>query len=185
MRMQGVVVVGVCSAIVGVWAANGGSEEQRSAPPSPASTAIMCHADEPGRRLLMSGVVTDEQGRPIEGASVCVHNADARGLYNPPSSPMRVPRIHATVVTDALGRFQLLTVRPGPYPDGSEPAHVHFDVTAPAYRQKYVTIWTEGDPLITPERRARAERDDELRIVPVRSIDGLDAVHVDIALAES
>ncbi len=157
----------------------------RRPPPLAASTAIACHADEPGKRLLIDGTVTDPSGRPIEGAAVTVYSADAKGLYNPPNSETRVPRIHAKVTTDANGKFQVLTTYPGPYPNGQEPAHVHFDAIAPTYKLSYATIWFEGDPLITAERRAWADRDAETRIVTPRTLEGLAAAAVTIVLDEN
>lgn len=153
--------------------------------PAPASTAIMCHADEPGARLLIVGEVTDAHGRPIYGATVNAYNADIAGLYAARDSGSRVARIRGTVVTDARGRFQLLTVHPGSYPSGQEPAHIHMDIVAPSFHMKYRTLWMEGDPLITPERRAAVAGDAETRIVPVESIEGLGLVRVSIALEES
>lgn len=157
----------------------------RRPPPVPGSTAIMCHADEPGRRLLIDGVVVNVAGKPVEGAAVTAYNTDASGLYNPPNGNTRVPRINAKVTTDAAGRFQVLTVYPGPYPEGKEPAHVHFDAIAPTFKLSYATIWIEGDPLITAERRAWAERDDETRIVPAENIEGLAIARVTIVLKEN
>lgn len=154
--------------------------EQRA--PAAGSTAIACHADEPGPRLLIDGVVTDSAGRPIEGALVAAYNVDAKGLYNPPDADTRVPRIYARVTTDAKGRFQVLTVHPATYPDGSEPAHVHFDAVAPLYKLTYATIWFEGDPLITPERRDQARRGREVRIVRPARAHGLATAQVAIVL---
>ncbi|MBC7833933.1 MAG: carboxypeptidase regulatory-like domain-containing protein [Phycisphaerales bacterium] len=157
----------------------------RVPPPAAGSTAIMCHADEPGHRLLIAGIVTDETGRPIRGASVGAYNTDASGLYNPPNAGTREPRISGTVITDAEGRFQVLTVYPGPYPGIAEPAHVHFGANAPAYAQAWATIWIEGDPLITAERRAWADRDEETRIVPAEEIEGLKVARVTIVMKAS
>ena len=130
----------------------------RVPPPEPNSTAIACHEDEPGPRLLISGEVRDENDRPIAGAVVTTYNADAAGLYNPRTSKTRAPRIRAVVQADANGRFQVLTVRPGPYPDADEPAHVHFEASAPGYHIGYSAIWFAGDPLITPAKVVAARK---------------------------
>lgn len=157
-------------------------EADRVPPPSPGSTAIMCHAAEPGRRLLVAGTVVDESGRPVRGATVTAFNTDASGLYNPRNSPTREPRISGEVKSDAEGRFQFLTVAPGPYPDIAEPAHVHFGATARSFKQTYATIWIEGDPLITAERRAWADRDEETRIVAAEALEGLAFARVTIVM---
>jgi protocatechuate 3,4-dioxygenase beta subunit len=176
-------VMGVAAVVaMGVFAAPAST---RRPPPSVGSTAIACHADEAGKRLLIEGVVRDATGRPVEGATVTAYNADATGLYNPANSETRVPRVHAKVTTDAQGRFQVLTVFPGPYPSGDEPAHVHFDAVAPTYKLSYATIWFEGDRLITPQKRAWADQDAETRIVPTRDLAGLAVAAVTIVLEEN
>ena len=133
--------------------------------PATPSEATLCGPDEPGERLTFSGRVLDYQGRPLPGAAVIAYHADRSGLYNPPNSPTRVPRLRGVAVTGEDGGFQFSTVRPGPYPDASEPAHVHLQVMAPAHRHRYVTYWFEGDPLITAERRRKLASDPELVIV--------------------
>jgi hypothetical protein len=171
-------------------ASAGGAE--RVPPPGPGSTAIMCQADEPGPRLLIAGQVLDGSGHPVAGAQVVAYNADAQGLYNPRNSPTRVPRIRGAVTSDTDGKFQLLTVSPGPYPDASEPAHVHFEVNCPGYRLRYSTIWFAGDPLITLQRQERARRwtadhpQDVTRVeTPGRIADGLTLVRHTIVLEEN
>jgi hypothetical protein len=148
----------LAGALISAAFAQSGTAERRLPPPAQGSTAIICRSDEPGARLLIDGRVVDQSGRAVAGASVTVYNTDASGLYNPPNSPTREPRINGSVMTDSEGRFQVLTVRPGSYPDGSEPRHVHFDVTAPGYQRRYSDVWFEGDPLITPERTAKMRR---------------------------
>lgn len=157
----------------------------RVAPPSPGSTAIACQADEAGARLLLTGRVVDARGRPIAGAAVTVYNADAAGLYNPANSPTRVPRIRGVVQSDEQGRFQVLTVKPGAYPDKSEPAHVHIEALSSGYRVGYRAIWFEGDPLITPEKRAALPRDGETVIVRAESVEGLMVVAAEVVLSEN
>jgi protocatechuate 3,4-dioxygenase beta subunit len=106
--------------------------------------------------MLIDGVVVNASGKPIAGAKVVAWNADAQGLYNPPDSGTQEPRIQGEVRTGPDGRFQFVTVRPGPYPSGDEPGHVHLTVTADGHKLKYQTFWLEGDPLITEARLQRA-----------------------------
>ncbi len=165
----------VAGTILGVLALCAGAHAQpaaRPAPPAPGSTVILCRADEPGPRLLIDGRVTDPSGRPVPGAVVSAYNTDANGLYNPPNSPTREPRIQGVAIADAEGRFQMLTVRPGPYPNADDPAHMHFKVTAPTFHLTYSTIWFEGDPLLSPAKRAFADRDAETEIVRTTRPDG-------------
>lgn len=137
--------------------------------PAPGSTAVACHADEPGERLLLDIEVVDAAGKPATGVTIVAYNTDAAGLYNPRDSLTSVPRIRATVVSDARGRCQVLTVRPGAYPDASDPAHIHFEALSAPGNTSYRTVWFEGDPLITDAKRAWADRDEETEIVTIKS----------------
>jgi len=129
----------------------------------------LCHAAEPGDKVSFSGRVLDYQGKPLALAAVVAYNADRNGLYVSTASATRIPRIRGVCVTDSLGRFAFSTVRPGPYPSGDEPAHIHLVVTAPAHRPRFVTYWFAGDPLITAAKREKAARDPEIVIVSLAS----------------
>ncbi|MBN8645890.1 MAG: hypothetical protein J0L61_11700, partial [Planctomycetes bacterium] len=96
---------------------------------------------------------------PASGSSLARNAADALGATSP----------FATVVSDARGRCQVLTVRPGAYPDASDPAHIHFEALSAPGNTSYRTVWFEGDPLITDAKRAWADRDEETEIVTIKS----------------
>lgn len=129
--------------------------------------ATLTPASEAGDRLTFGGRVFDYAGRPLSRAAIVAYQADASGRYNPPGGNTRVPRLRAAAITDDEGRYRFATIRPAAYPDGSEPAHIHLHITAPAHQLRYVTFWFEGDPLLTPALRRRADRDAEIRIVPL------------------
>jgi protocatechuate 3,4-dioxygenase beta subunit len=88
-------------------------------------------------------------------------------LYNPDGSTTRVPRLRGVAVTDEEGRFGFVTIRPAPYPEGREPAHIHMSVTAPAHHVRHVEYWFRGDPLITDSHRDRAAGSESLFIVDI------------------
>ncbi len=133
-----------------------------------ASSVILAGPDEPGERLHLSGRVLDYGGRPLGRAAVVAYHTDRKGLYNPPDSPTRVPRIRGVAVTDEEGRFSFSTIRPAAYPEGSAPAHIHVEVSAPAHRVRHLEYWFDGDPLITREARQQAERGEGVVIVRLR-----------------
>src|SRR5262245_13214170 len=141
--------------------------EAGGGPPASVSPVALCGPEEPGEALTFGGRVLDYQGRALAKAAVVAYNADRAGLHVPPNSGTRVPRLRGVSVTDELGRFRFSTVRPGPYPSGSEPARIHLVVTAPAHRPRFVTYWFEGDPLITAAKREKATRDPEFVIIPL------------------
>jgi protocatechuate 3,4-dioxygenase beta subunit len=123
--------------------------------PLQAEPVTLAPAAEPGERLAAAGRVLDYDGRPLARAAVVAYQADESGLYNPPTSQTRTPRLRAVAVTAEDGSFAFTTIRPGSYPSRTEPAHIHLVVAAPAHRVKYVDIWFRGDPLITKAQLTR------------------------------
>ncbi len=156
----------------------------RVPPPDFDSTAIACNADEAGERLLVSGRVIDASGNPIARASVTLYNTDATGLYNPANSPTRVPRIQATVHTDREGRFQILTVLPGAYPNSDDPRHIHVTTTAEGYELTWSTIWFEGDPRLTPKLRAEGSKDHITQIATPTRDKGVAMIEHEVRMRE-
>lgn len=125
---------------------------------------------EPGERMQIVFRVVDGEGRPLVGAKVSAQQTDANGLYNPIGWNRMTPRLSTLAWTDQEGRIVFDTIRPGPYPDRAEPAHVHFAATVDG-STRFRTLWFEGDPLLSAERRRWAERDEETVIVPL-TLDG-------------
>ncbi len=124
--------------------------------------------EEPGARLVLLGSVLDRKGRPVAGARIHAYQADAAGRYTP-EKPMDEPhaRLSGWLTTDARGRFELRTIRPGGYPEprflgGRErriPAHVHLDVSAPGYAPRKLQAVFDDDPLLgDPYWKAWVER---------------------------
>ncbi len=93
-------------------------------------------ANEPGKLLGIFGQIQDAAtGEPIANALVEIIHADASGKYFDENSKWN-PRLFAYVKTDADGRFQVTTIRPGGYADDSGemvPPHIHYSITANDY----------------------------------------------------
>jgi protocatechuate 3,4-dioxygenase beta subunit len=164
----------------------GADDPAPKAPNAATTTVALCGADEPGRKLVFQGRVLDHTGQPLAKAAVMAYNADQNGLYAPAGSTRRVPRIRGVAVTDDAGRFRFSTVWPGAYPNRSQPAHIHVGVLAAEHKLRYVTVWFEGDPLLTDAVRKDSARDPEVRIVkPERNRDGVWRFETDIRLEDA
>ena len=118
------------------------------------------HKGDPiGERIIVSGRVLDENGRPVPHTLVEVWQANSSGRY-----PHRVDQHNAPVdpnfsgagrtLTDAEGRYRFTTIRPGEYPwrnhyNAWRPAHIHFSLFGPAFVTRIVTqMYFPGDPLL-------------------------------------
>jgi len=133
------------------------------------------HAAEPlGERIVVSGRVIDENGRPVPNTLVELWQANAAGRYqhkwdnhDAPLDPNFAGCGHT--LTDAEGRYRFVTIRPGEYPwrnhyNAWRPAHIHFSVFGPAFATRLITqMYFPGDPLLgfdpifnsTPDEKAR------------------------------
>ncbi|HOV99892.1 MAG TPA: protocatechuate 3,4-dioxygenase subunit beta [Rhodoglobus sp.] len=111
-----------------------------------------------GERILVTGRVTDGDGRPVAGQLLEVWQANAAGRYihkrEQHPAPLD-PNFVGTgrVLTDSDGRYSLRTIKPGPYPwknhrNAWRPAHIHFSIFGSAFTQRLVTqMYFPGDPL--------------------------------------
>jgi protocatechuate 3,4-dioxygenase beta subunit len=152
------------------------------------------HDGEPlGERIVVSGRVLDDAGRPLAGALVEVWQANAAGryLHEVDSHPAPLdPNFSGggRCLTDADGRYRFTTVKPGAYPwrnhpNAWRPAHIHFSLFGRAFEQRLVTqMYFPGDPLFPYDPIFNAVRDPEAREMLVARFD-LEATQPEWALA--
>lgn len=149
-------------------------------------TVVVCGDNEPGERMIFSGRVLDYQGKPLAKAVILIHQTDVQGLYTPKNATSRLPRLRASAVTDDLGRFRFSTIRPGAYPDASQPPHIHAAVAGHIHHLQFVTFLFDGDPLLTDEWKEALKDEPEARIVkPVKGEDGTWRFEYDIRLEDA
>jgi protocatechuate 3,4-dioxygenase beta subunit len=121
------------------------------------SRITIANMEEPGERVVVSGRVVGPDGvTPVSGASVYVYHTDVNGYYSPGTNDNRNPRLRGYLRTDAQGRYEFNTIKPGPYPNNRIPAHIHYVVTAAGYRDRIFEIVFEGDPLLDDNVRRQA-----------------------------
>ncbi|QUD89185.1 protocatechuate 3,4-dioxygenase subunit beta [Phenylobacterium montanum] len=118
------------------------------------------HAGEPlGQRIIVSGRVLDEAGRPVPNTVVEIWQANAAGRYIHKKDQWDAPLDPnftgaGRVITDTEGRYRYVTVRPGAYPwknhhNAWRPSHIHLSLLGPAFATRLVTqMYFPDDPLI-------------------------------------
>ncbi len=120
-----------------------------------------------GQRIIVSGRVLDERGRPVPNTVVEVWQANAAGRYIHSKDDWDAPLDPnftgaGRVVTDAEGRYSYVTIRPGAYPWGNHknawrPAHIHLSLLGPSFATRLVTqMYFPDDPLIEIDPIANA-----------------------------
>ena len=127
-----------------------------------------------GERIVVSGRVVDEDGRPARNSLIEIWQANAAGRYlhkNDQHDAPLDPNFAGTgqTFTDEEGRYRFITIRPGAYPwrnhyNAWRPQHIHFSLFGPAFATRLVTqMYFPGDPLLefdpifnsVPDERAR------------------------------
>ncbi|MDJ0858884.1 MAG: protocatechuate 3,4-dioxygenase subunit beta, partial [Dinoroseobacter sp.] len=112
-----------------------------------------------GERIRVHGRVLDESGRPVPETLIEIWQANAGGRYRHVKDTYFAPLDPnfggcGRTLTDAEGRYEFLTIRPGAYPwpnrgNDWRPMHIHFSVFGHAFGQRLITqMYFEGDPLI-------------------------------------
>ncbi len=141
------------------------------------------HTGEPlGERIVVSGQLLDNDGRPIRGALVEVWQANAAGRYQHRNDVHPAPLDPnftgcGRTLTDDDGHYRFTTIKPGAYPwqnhpNAWRPAHIHFSVFGRAFTQRLVTqMYFPGDPLFGADPIFNSIRDPKARERMVSTFD--------------
>jgi protocatechuate 3,4-dioxygenase beta subunit len=118
------------------------------------------HAGAPtGERIVVSGRVLDEGGRPVRGALIEIWQANAAGRYRHKLDQHNAPLDPnfdgcGRMITDERGHYKFISIKPGAYPWGNHdnawrPAHIHFSLFGAGLLSRLVTqMYFPGDPLL-------------------------------------
>jgi protocatechuate 3,4-dioxygenase beta subunit len=133
---------------------------REASPTMPAGSQIAKNAT-PGSECALYGYVSDVHGKPLAGATVSLWQTSASGLYDIQESADSID-YRGVFTTDDKGLYVLRTVRPlgysipmdGPVGEmvraqrrhGMRPAHIHFLVGAPGYRELVTALYLRDDP---------------------------------------
>jgi protocatechuate 3,4-dioxygenase beta subunit len=133
------------------------------------------HGGEPqGERILVSGRVLEEDGRPVRNALIEVWQANAGGRYRHEGDQHAAPLDPnfsgaGRALTDGDGHYRFVTIKPGAYPwknhpNAWRPAHIHFSLFGRAFSQRLVTqMYFPGDPLFAFDPIFQSVRDEQAR----------------------
>lgn len=133
------------------------------------------HSGEPlGERIIVTGRILDDNGRPVPHTLIEIWQANAAGRYRHHNDNHPAPLDPnfsgaGRTMTDEQGSYRFVTVKPGAYPwknhhNAWRPAHIHFSLFGTAFATRLVTqMYFPGDPLFTfdpifqsiPDERAR------------------------------
>ena len=117
------------------------------------------HGEPLGERIIVEGQVLDEDGRPVPETLLEVWQANAAGRYAHKKDVHDAPLDPnfsgaGRTLTDAEGRYRIVTIKPGAYPwlnhpNAWRPAHIHFSLLGRSFLSRLVTqMYFPGDPLL-------------------------------------
>jgi protocatechuate 3,4-dioxygenase beta subunit len=133
------------------------------------------HAGEPlGERIVVTGRVMGDDGRPVRSSLVEIWQCNAAGRYVHRADRHPAPLDPnftgaGRCLTDGEGRYRFVTIKPGAYPwqnhdNAWRPAHIHFSLFGPAFVTRLVTqMYFPGDPLFAQDPIFQSVRDPAAR----------------------
>ena len=163
--------------------------------------AQIARIDKGGQEVVMYGRITSAKGEPLPGAQVTVWQTAADGRYDIQNSIEEID-CRGIFRADDKGNYVIRTVRPlgyfipldGPVGKmvmaqkrhGKRPAHIHFLIAAPGYRELVTALYLAGDEHLEDDVVFGASGD---LVVEVKNNDagapikGLPSINFDFSLA--
>ena len=151
--------------------------------------------------IVLWGRVTDVKGQPLSNAIVSVWQTATDGRYDLQADPESMD-CRGEFTADANGNYLIRSVRPmfysipmdGPVGDmilaqkrhGKRPAHIHFLISAPGFREMVTALYIEDDPHIMDDVVFGAHGDLVAAIKhdqPGCPVPGANSIHYDFALS--
>jgi protocatechuate 3,4-dioxygenase beta subunit len=112
-----------------------------------------------GERIVVTGRVLDEDGRPVSNALVEIWQANSAGRYahdvDQHDAPLD-PHFSGVgrAATSIDGAYRFATIKPAAYPwknhhNAWRPQHIHFSLFGPGFATRLITqMYFPGDPLL-------------------------------------
>jgi protocatechuate 3,4-dioxygenase beta subunit len=133
------------------------------------------HAGDPlGERIIVTGRVLDDNGRPVPNALIEIWQANAAGRYHHKGDQHPAPLDPnftgaGRMLTDENGSYRFVSIKPGAYPwfnhyNAWRPAHIHFSIFGRAFITRLVTqMYFPGDPLFAHDPVVESIPDEKAR----------------------
>lgn len=112
-----------------------------------------------GPKLMVSGTIYKPDGKtPAKDVILYIYHTDQTGRYprkgNETGWAAQHGYIRGWIKTNADGKYMFYTLKPGAYPDGGNPAHIHPVIKEPGIQGYWIDEFLfEGDPYLTDEIR--------------------------------
>jgi protocatechuate 3,4-dioxygenase beta subunit len=139
----------------------------------------MVAKSEPGERAILKLALVTKDRTPLRDVLIYLYHTSAKGWYSDSAAHVRASsgdqrhaRLFGYVRTNQQGRADIHTIRPGGYPDGDLPSHVHIEVAEPGTALVSEVVFSD-DPRLTPEAKARSLQHGFVVSNPSKGADGV------------
>lgn len=145
----------------------------------------------PGTKIKITGTIYQADGEtPAEGVVLYVYHTNQEGIYEAKEEAKGWGRSHGYirgwVQTDKSGRYAFYTLRPGSYPSGNSPEHIHPIILEPNRKYYYIQDYLfEDDPNLTEHMRRKKPRGGTDGVLKLEDGNGLLVAHRDIILGRN
>ena len=133
---------------------------------------------ETGAKLLIAGRVLTEKNQPLPNVVLYVYHTNTTGVYPTSGNDTGWVKRHGTLrgwlKTNEKGEYKFFTIRPGAYPGGDNPAHIHITIKEKGKQEYWVDEFHfEDDAALTEDVRKQFEERGGSGIIRVKKIDGI------------
>jgi len=107
-----------------------------------------------GEKIIFRGRVFQHDGlSPAPGVILYIYHTNQDGIYEARAGAqgweLRHGWIRGWTKTDSLGQYEFHSLKPGTYPDNSEPAHIHLTILQADGGYYWLDgLYFQGDPLL-------------------------------------
>ncbi len=108
--------------------------------------------------IIISGTVFHPNGvTPAPDILIYFYHTDSEGFYGRGNGEVRHGHFRGWMLTGADGRYEFSSIKPAPYPNRTQAAHIHFTLTGKNFKEDSIdSILFEGDKFITTQERNSA-----------------------------
>lgn len=118
--------------------------------------------EQKGRKLAVNGTVFRPDGSRAANVVIYIYHTDSTGVYPTKGNEKGIAKKHGYLrgwmKTNELGEYKFFTLRPGSYPEGNNPAHIHAIIKEPGKTEYWIDDYLfDDDPLLGEKERKKLQ----------------------------